>query len=294
MKIKTNLAVLLLVALMCSFSAAKEAKTDRSEMKLTGKVRSVRQISYLGVERDGKPSKAGRADEVTAKEHDSFTLVFNAKGNKVERQWLKLNDSLETRHTYKYSAGKLTEETREGELRGKCFFKYDAGGNRAEESCYDEDEGTDSKIVYKYDEKGNLAEQACADCSPSSKTTYKYDEKGNLTETSTESDEFLSSVSKYDEKGNAVEVNSYDLGTPTTRVVNQYDDKGNLAEATHYAADGSVSHTLLYKYAYDKHGNWVQQAEYDGGTPKYILERTIQYFDNGGKAAAGKAKAKTK
>ncbi|MDO8805852.1 MAG: hypothetical protein Q7R35_15635 [Elusimicrobiota bacterium] len=296
MKTKINPGVLLLVVFMASFSFAAEPKNDWSEMKLMGKVKSIRQLSYLAVEKDGKAQKRSRPDEVTSRGYDSFKIVFNTKGNKIEKQWLKLDGSLETRHTYKYDAkGRLIVERRVGEQQGKCVSKYDAKGNKTQESCSDQVEGTESKSIYKYDEKGNLIEQNCADCSPESKTTYKYDEKGNLAEATSEKDDFLAYVSKYDESGNPVEQNAYDLGSPTSKFVNIYDEKGNLTEMKSYATDGNLNSTTTYKYNYDTAGNWVQQIEYDGAaTPKYILERTIKYFNDREIAAAGRTRAKKK
>ena len=56
-----------------------------------------------------------------------------------------------------------------------------------------------------------------------------------------------------------------------------FDYKDDLIEKTDLS-DGGYSLKYIYKYDYDEKNNWIKRIDFGGDTPKYIIERQIEYY----------------
>ena len=253
----------IVLAMFCLASCEKSTqKNDLAELKLNGKVKSIREIPYEAVEKFGEVVKG----DALAILGENQQITFNDKGNKIEENWFNSDGSLFSKYTY----------------------KYDDKGNKIESISFNSDGRLSSKSTYKYDDKGNKIEKNSfnSDGSLSSKLTYKYDDKDNLIEVNwSNPDGSLNSkyTYKYDDKGNKIEQNSFKPNISLSyKLTYKYDDKGNEIEINSFNSDGNLDDKYTYKYTYDQQGNWIQKISYvvENGVekPSQIVERTIEYY----------------
>ena len=253
----------IVLAMLCLASCEKSTqKNDLAELKLNGKVKSIRKIPYKAVEKFGEVVKGDALDRFG----ENLQITFNDKGNKIEENLFNSD----------------------GRLSFKLTYKYDNKGNKIESNSFDPDRRLSSKSTYKYDDKGNKIEQNFfnSDGSLSFKYTYKYDDKGNQIEENWFGSNVSSSFKhtyKYDDKGNQIEQNYFDPdGRLSLKYTYKYDDKGNQIEENSFISDGNLDDKYTYKYTYDQQGNWIQQIAYKvkNGVekPSRIVERTIEYY----------------
>ena len=132
-------------------------KNDLAELKLKGKVKSIREIPYEAVERFGEVVKGDALDRFG----ENLQITFNENGNEIE----------------------INSFNPDGSLFSKYTYKYDDKGNQIEENSFNSDENLVDKYTYKYDDKGNEIERNSfsSDGSLFLKYTYKYtyDQQGN-------------------------------------------------------------------------------------------------------------------
>ena len=174
----------IVLAMFCLASCEKSTqKNDLAELKLNGKVKSIREIPYEAVEIFGE---VGMGD-VLGIINKNLQITFNDKGNKLEENWFNPDGSLYRKWTYKYDdKGNKIEQNSfnpDGSLSFKYTYKYDDKGNQIELNSFNPDDNLDFKLTYKYDDKGNEIERNSfnSDGSLFLKYTYKYtyDQQGN-------------------------------------------------------------------------------------------------------------------
>ena len=170
----------IVLAMLCLASCEKSTqKNDLAELKLNGKIKSIREIPYEAVEKFGEVVK----EDVLGIVNENLQITFNDKGNKLEENWFNPDGSLSLKYTYKYDdKGNQIEENSfdaDGSLSFKYTYKYDDKGNKIELNGFNPDGRLSSKSTYKYDDKDNLIE---VNSDLDSKFTYKYDDKGNKIE----------------------------------------------------------------------------------------------------------------
>jgi hypothetical protein len=84
---------------------------------------------------------------------------------------------------------------------------------------------------------------------------------------------------KYDDNGNEIEVVVYlPDGRIDSKWTNKFDDKGNEIEYKDYKSDGSIGNQEIYKYEFDKEGNWIELSTFRNGALEFNVEREIKYF----------------
>ena len=210
----------------------------------------------------------------------NVVIKYNDNGQATEESYYRSDESLDRKYTYKYDEkGNKIEDNRyysDGNLYNKYIYKYDDKGNKIETSEYYSNESLSNKYIYKYDEKGNIVKTSECRSDDSLRDTYicKYDEKGNKVEEifyRSDGSLYETCIYKYDEKGNIVvenifypDVNFYH------KYIYKYDENGILTKYNEYE----------YDYKYDKQGNWIERITYEGDAriPKFITERTIEYY----------------
>ena len=173
--ILATLSVLYLV----SYGQSKK-KNDLTEENLKGKVKSIKETTYEAVDKFGQIEKGNVFyDRFSLLFNSPFTIIYNEKGNKIEKNYYNSDGSLKSKTTYKYDkkGNNIEENTYDSDsrLNFKATYKYNEKGNIIEKNYYDSDGRLNFKATYKYDKKGNNIEyNICYSDGSLDKTTYKY------------------------------------------------------------------------------------------------------------------------
>ena len=134
--ILATLSVLYLV----SYGQSKK-KNDLTEENLKGKVKSIKETTYEAVDKFGQIEKGNVFyDRFSLLFNSPFTIIYNEKGNKIEKNY--------------YNS--------DGSLKSKTTYKYDKKGNNIEYNiCYSDGslDKTTYKYKYEYDKNNNWTQQ---------------------------------------------------------------------------------------------------------------------------------------
>jgi hypothetical protein len=259
-------------------------KTDLQELKLNGKVKSIRETSYLAITKEGTVQKGKIKREEPYWSRD-FYIVLNADGNKTERTEFNSNGSFYFKMGYEYIDTNVIKEytykSKDSITNSRnVFYKHDGHGNVIEESWNKADGTLDGKNNFSYDGKGNMIEKKWAVLHEPRKDSLTYDEKKNVTEMWEYWDNKWQwhYAYKHDDKGNLTEENWFNPdGKFYMKYVFSYNDKGNWNEVTWTNAKGKNC-KWTFQYEYDSNGNWTKSTQFLNGKANYILEREITYF----------------
>lgn len=257
---RTLLLVIFSIAFLGSTSSCSDSQfSDLDELKLKGKVKSIKETSFEAIEKDGEIITGKRAKPSWKK--DSYR-GFNRKRELTEELIYNSNGSLRSISTFKSLNNNSVLESifqPTGELKFKQIANFNDNGKLVEKIRFNLDGETLVRNLYLYDENGNRIEDKQyfnTDKDPSIKTEYKYDALGNKIE------EYM-----YNPEDNLI-----------AKWFSKYDDQNSLVEENYYYADGSLSAQEIYFYEFDKKGNWIQQIVVSQGVPKYIVIREIRYY----------------
>lgn len=251
-------------------------KNDLANDNLKGNVKSIRQTSYLAIEKFGEIQKG----EKDGKYGYCSVTLYNEKGNKIEE----------------------SEYDTSGDFKLKRIFKYNKEDDRIEESLYNSDGNLVSKTTNEYNDKRKIIETIIykSDGSIESQSTceypndsvmevthfrggkgiVKFDDKGREIEEISPGFFGGKSTFKYDEKGNIIEENLMESSSGTKDGVNikyKYDEKGNKTKEFMTGSDG-ITTTSSFIYKYDEKDNWVQEIYFNNNSPSTITERKIEYY----------------
>ncbi|MEW5675262.1 hypothetical protein ABGT15_03010 [Flavobacterium enshiense] len=137
---------------------------------------------------------------------------------------------------------------------------------------------------YIYDDKGMLTEilryrnyEYNAKNELSNRIIYKYDKLNNLIEESYANPDTVSNSKfySYNEKKQKIR---YVYKSKYDNIEIDYIYDNNLLIGINYK-NKEQYYTIIYKYKFDKKGNWVKQIKFVNGKPKHILKRKIKYFN---------------
>ncbi|MFN8394961.1 MAG: hypothetical protein U0176_09965 [Bacteroidia bacterium] len=292
----------------CHFN--KSPQNDLDKMRLSGKVRSIKQISFEATEQFGKIKAGNRTDDyLDPLANDRYT-IFDLKGNRIETGSFNLEDTIISKTTYRYdSNGKVVEETfYDAEMRSsdikqyvlnndgniikeirlgvinklEASYEYDDIGNKVQEFHYNDDGTVAWSRKYKHDKSGNVIEDSWYNRG-NLKWNYrhKFDEVGNRIESiKYNHDESIleKEISKFDSDGHKIEESFYKAdGSIKWKNKLKYDSYGNKTELLIESENGSQT-IRQFEYSIDDHGNWVRSVVFENDIPKFILEREIEYF----------------
>ena len=248
------------VVILASISSCSDTKSIHlDEIKLKGKVKSIKETSYEAIQKDGEIVIGKRAKPSWKK--DSYR-GFNRKGELTEELVYNTDGSLRSISTLKTINKNSVSESifkPSGELKFRQISNYNDNGKLVEKVRFNLDGETLVRNLYRYDENGNRIEDLQyfnTNENPSIKTTYKYDELGNKVE------EFM-----YNPEDRLI-----------AKWLSKYNDQNSLVEENYYYADGSLSAQEVYSYEFDKKGNWTKQIIVSNEVPKYIVIREIKYY----------------
>ncbi len=287
---RTKFKIIALSILFCIYSCTKLKKDNYcTENNMKGHVKSITENNFKAISRFGTIEKGDKVCNDSESIDDTyicFQFLFDLNGNIIELNRFKSDGTLDSKSTYKYDEkGNNIEENyfeTDGSLNTKWINQYDNKDNIVSKYEYNLVGTIHSKERYKYDEKGNLIETYTRyPDSPKEfdRENYKYDEKGNIIEiygigySSLIGEGESKRNYKYDEKGNIIEENYY--GNVTSY---KYNSKNDLTEINEYNSYGKLSNNLIFKYEYDKIGNWIKKITFLNKIPKYVTERHIEYY----------------
>jgi hypothetical protein len=251
---------LLAIALVLS-SCSEGGNNDLKTLGLKGAVKKMTTIKYEAVEKFGKVEK----------------------GDKVPREETGYNSMLALEN----AAFEFNEEK-----NNTSFSAFDRRGNLEFKGVWKED-----TIVDLISPNGELMLKLIAD-------DHLLPTEGNFYNASGKLEQKI--LIKYEDE-KAVESKTYNANGDLTEIVNsEYNADGTLAKMVttikdnYYDRTSIVTETFEYggkaepikviktegeqvttselKYTYDEKGNWIERIEYVSGIPKYLTERTIEYY----------------
>lgn len=272
----------------------KESWNGLQMMNLKGKVKSLKQTTYLAIDSAGvakKGTKRSEPDQISVRS-DSY-VEFDDKGRMYREAYYNLlgggGDTLG--HTYNdvKKTEEITGQGSDGIIYMRYLYKYDKKGKIIEDSI---SQWVGNKkyfyqvLTYKYDEKGDETERTyySSDSKLNNyKTIFKYQKKENQTikEGYDEKGAIRFKTSfKTDSQGNKIEEYYY---TADCKVLEhilrfKYDDYGNVIQKEYYKPENSSTIIWAYKYEYDKSNNWIKRTDFEKGKATYILERNLEYY----------------
>lgn len=254
--------------------SAQEKTENLSSKNISGKVKSIKEISYDGTENFGELKK-GKLTGI-------IFFEYNEVGNLI----------------------KETQYDEKGKISYITNYKYDSRNNLIEKSS----QSIGIWIVYNYDDNGKCiqSDELKKDKSLKFRTKHKYNPLGYLIESNTYNSQgkhYRKSLFKYDEEGNQTEISWYKNGQLTynvhkvynqfgnvTRVDNvidllgergnimlyDYDDRKNVIGTTYINPDGSIRYNL--STAYDSYGNVISEnSNSEDWMNQYETKNTYDY-----------------
>ena len=259
-----------------------DARNDRSDLSLRGKVKSVTEKQFHAVVTQTGDIEKGSFFRLDG-EWD-FVEKFNKDGIFTSIAFLDRDGDTVSKSVYEYEGGKLaTKSFYDPGLKMKSQYEYDSQGR--------------VKLVCDFDEDGDLM--------LATSTEYNDD---NLIETSTtynKQGKYLQqSVSQKNKKGFVTDFKYYNeerkLGNWRKEV---HADDGRLIEMSVLNMDESVAFMVGYEYnkqgdlvlsspasendeyiadryvyEYDKKSNWRKRIHFKGDSAYSVTERIIEYY----------------
>ncbi len=268
-----NIIPLILVCLVITSPVfAQKKKTDCEERDLKGKVKSIKLSGSIRYKNSGTWTKWTNSTPETS--------LFNDSGKVTEEYFYNVNKSLSYKRNYTYEpqVKEVNSFDADGKRTAKTVYKLDTLGNVIEEIQYNADGSPSINYTFKYNEKGNPIERTAqkADGSMPESQRWKYDSDDNMIEST---GLWSAYTYTYDEQGNRIGENFFmPLGNLKLTKTFSYDDKGNKIEENKYNAGEELKEHNIWKYEYDKAGNWIKKIQSSEGEDFSIEERVIEYF----------------
>lgn len=269
---KTMKLFLLFLSLSLTSQSFAQTKTDRQEMNLKGKVKSVIENRCMATISDGSDDSDYDPMKVP---RDIITMKFNLTGNLTQYG----SDYSTNKYTYN-ATGKLIQNCAtdpNGDTSFRWIYKYDSKKNNTEIERYGSSK-LEGKMVMKYDIKGNMIEEKRFDEEGKLEeiNTFIYDagnHKIEETTTNTEGKVYRKISYKYDALGNNIEYLS-----ENTKVLYSYDKNKNMIKmSVSYNGDQTPRETV-FTYEYDSQNNWTKETTSDNIKVNCIATRKYEYY----------------
>ncbi|GEM_PF-3919365 len=248
-----NYLIILFLIFSCSFFVHYDDEYE----KLKGQVKTVEESTYSIIESNGKVEKS----RLTSK----IVMAYDKDGNEAGRKIYDTNGDLKEVIACLYNEqNKLKEETginAQGEMTTRTTYKYNDKGMMVEENLW--------TLIY---------------ANPIATTTYSYDDEGRMKESiawySYKKDKVMwRYVYEYNAQGQKVMQKTFkEDGSLERKYVYEYNDKGYQSKEE-VTGDVILGSTYIFKYQYDKKGNWIKRIEIFEGEPSGITERIINYYE---------------
>jgi len=152
-------------------------------------------------------------------------------------------------------------------------FEYDKKGICIKRIKLDSNGDIWSEHIFKYKKKPNRIEGTWIDVKDKivlQKDTLLYDKRGNLIKNGVLS-------YRYDENNNLIESILVYHGTDHKSITSySYDSRNIPTKMVQNTSNREMTREFAYKL--DRNNNWIEKIEYQEGVPKFITERSIQYY----------------
>lgn len=289
----------------------KNPENDLERAKLMGEVESVKETSFIAMEKAGSLVKGDRKRE--GQQETDFVMLYNRKGNLAETLLYFSDESLAGKYIYSYDIQGNKVETKvyfpDGRLASRYTYQYDKEGNMTGAAAYQGDkfyfrdeykndkQGNRIEMTVYYSESGPLSRKNLYvyengnrieekryndDENISARFTYKFDESGNETQYNEHNSEGKLTFTWtyiYDDSGNRIESKNYDSKRNFLRKnTSRFDKYGNLIDIKNYKSDESLRREIEHRLEYDTKGNWVRKTTLINQVASYIIEREILYY----------------
>lgn len=304
MHTKINILTLLIFLVIYSPLLAQMNSRELSELKLNGKVKTIKKTSYKAILEGNNIIKVQKETMYPSAVYD-FTANYDKNGNIIEEVRYDSSDEIKSKVEYKYNKYGIERKnififyTNDVLKKEYVKNKYDANGYITE-SIYG-----NNKYVYKYDEKGNKVTNHWIHDTITKKyrtLKYKYDINNNQIEESDYSMEnklLRKETDLFDSIGNNIEHVWYEnwnfFGEEKFRIIMvtnmAYNENNDVIKKIWKKRKDTNRHLTEeeYVYTYDKRNNWINKiVKKKSGiysysdTEKnqyYIIERKIEYYD---------------
>ena len=258
--------MILLAFMFGAFFSVATAQTSQRECEqdgLTGNVKKVSTTLYDAVvDRDG--------DMQYGEQLERTETLYNEKGQRRSMTFVGADESdILFRSRYKHDGFGLTTlehiVDNHEQIIGRTYYIYDKNLMLSESYVEDAERQIEHRVLYKYDESGRLVERSYNDAKNNvyRREVYSYDFDGAVHRTSV-----------YDRSNTKMLDHHYEYDAHQQHI--------NVTTYDYTEEDPDVS-TILYRYKYDKQGNWIQRTQYvlekDNAIPTYITNRRIDYFE---------------
>lgn len=231
---------------------------------LKGKVKSVKEINYWAVEKDGELVKG---DIVTAEERDSliwsqdFTAYYDEDGIHLRTDYVSFDNMINS-WVSEVENKLMVKTTWFYKDTARIYFKlkYDENGNYlTSERFRSEIDTLLNSYTMVTDDNGNITEQKTFNSKGELLNTYRfiYNDKNLTTASST--------------------FNGQD--SLLSKSIETYNDHGFYTEAVYTNGIGEIRRTIEMEYTeYDDMGNWLSAKVLDDGKVVIICDRVYEYY----------------
>lgn len=258
--------------------------TDWERLTLKGKVKSVRQTSYVAIPR-GKEILRGN------KKGMFVDYDFNRNGKIISETLYSDAGIVQKTIKKEYDPdGTLMKEVyfrRDGSRDGYAVYLYGKDKVLRYKSVYDMNDIPKSKTAYKYDAEGNLVKELAYDKSGNLFLEFDnlYNAYGQLVERSSpihpKEDGIYNKMMRIYNFQGKVELESVYLpsGTLQSNCSYKYATSGQVVSGT-TCNPGSAVVNYKYKFYNDEQGNWKKRIKFVDDIATVYEERVYTYYEN--------------
>ena len=288
--------ITLLVSVSCSNHQADKPKNDLDQWKLRGPVKVVTETNFA---ESGKYltivtfTKDGNVLEQSSFNPDGSLIRkwkynYNSQNQKQKRYCYVLHDSLSYIFNYYYNtqgnliATRISNRDTTSQLRTSIY--YDGYQNNIEENSFGPKLNLELQIKHQYDNHHRVIEEVFVDSVNHHqwKQIHSYHVNGNdeeIADFSFKNDFLKRETFIYSRKNLPLVVCSYD---PDNRLVSKisykYNKLGDVTEIIKSKTSDNQHEIKLFKYTYDKNGNWTFLSEYNNQKLESLMTRKLEYF----------------
>lgn len=259
--------------------------SDREKLPLYGKVKKVRQTSYMAV------PKGPQAVDKGEKRGQFFVYEFDENGWKSREEIFSDTGKPIKKIRYEHDGnGNLSKEsyyTPENVLTGSKSYGYDKEGRLKHCSVLNEKGEAVQRDVFRYDLEGNPVQEVGykADGTKCREFRYMYDSYGQQIERKVlvqpEGEEAVYPVRRaYNFQGRIVG-EEYLLAPEAGKNVYtyRYNTNGDLISGTEQLDGQPEEVKYIYKFHQDDRGNWKIRIKYVNDVPVVYEEREYVYYE---------------
>jgi len=282
--IKFIILLLSLLIISCANKISiKNSFNDWSKQNLNGKVKSLSLYEYNKIDSLGNVIKNCEKKKVRH-------ILFDENGNITEHDTYDDYGGFKNKFIYDDKYNVIEEITYVGSfssIQYKITNKYDAHSKLMESTLFNASGILKNKYNYKYDSKGKLNEKDCLNAKGSLEyiNKYKYDNWGNQIEDAkygSDSAFIGRDTYKYDSVGNKIEFCQFDVNDSLgLKETYKFDSQKNMIEKKDYKVASYYNNSErlhVFKYEFDKQGNWIKLTAIINDIPKYIEVRELEYY----------------